>query len=210
MKKVYFVRHGETDSNQLRYVPSKDEPINQRGLLQAETFARRIENLDVDLFIASDYTRALQTLQPIIDKNKAPLRIEAVFGEVFDPTSIHGKPDVDQCVVDYRVKRDAGLVDDTWRQEDGENLHDVFERILVAKSVLEKEESQNIVVMTHGFFSSLLSSAILLSADKPTETWYELAQKLRISNTGITLWTIADERQWNLVTWNDHAHFADN
>lgn len=209
MKKIYFVRHGETDSNHFRYVPAKDEPLNQRGLLQAEIFAQRIENLTVDLFVSSDYLRAQQTLKPIIKKNNARLEIEPVFGEVFDPTSIHGKPDSDPDVVDYRALRDAGIVSLDWRQEDGENLHDVFERILIAKSFLEKEESKNIVVMTHGFFYSLMSSAILLSATSPNEAWYNLAKKLRVSNTGITLWSI-DEQQWNLIMWNDHAHFADN
>lgn len=210
MKKIYFVRHGETDANLHDYVPGKSESLNQRGFVQAERLADRIENISVDFFVSSDYLRAQQTIDPVMKKVKNSLNIELSFGEIFEPTSLHGLPGADDRVKQHRIYRNENVENSEWRMEDGENFHDVFIRITEAKIFLESQESQNILVTSHSFFICLFTSAVLLSSQSPTKEWFNLAKKLHISNTGITLWTVNDESEWNLITWNDHAHFADN
>ncbi len=210
MKKIYFVRHGETDANSVGYVPGKGEPLNQHGFSQANRLAERVENLEVELFVTSDYLRAQQTLNPIVKTREATPSIEATFGEIFEPTSLHGLTDLDERVISHRRDRNFNVENADWRLEDGENFHDVFARITKAKEYLEQREENNILVTSHSFFIMLFTSALLLGAKQPTQEWFNLARKIHISNTGITLWTVDTELQWNLITWNDHAHFADN
>ncbi len=210
MKKIYFVRHGETDANLLDYVPGKSESLNQHGFLQAEKLAERIENLSVDFFVSSEYLRAQQTINPVMKKNEYSLNIESAFGEIFEPTSLHGLSGSDERVKEHRTLRNGNVTNNEWRMEDGENFHDVFTRITHGKKFLETRENQGILVTSHSYFISLFTAAILLSLDSPTKEWFNLTKKLHISNTGITLWTVNDQNEWNLITWNDHAHFADN
>ena len=92
--------------------------------------------------------------------------------------------------------------------EDGENFSDVISRVNVARFMLEKDSAQSILVNSHGFFIQLFTATILLDAHTPTDAWFKLACRLKASNAGITLFTISDN-QWELVTFNDHAYFAE-
>ena len=45
---LYFVRHGETEANKHELIPSKEEPLNEVGHLQALRLAERVSNLEID------------------------------------------------------------------------------------------------------------------------------------------------------------------
>lgn len=208
-KKIYFVRHGETDSNVQRYVPSEVEPLNLNGFAQAEVVASRVKGLDIQKMYASDFLRAQQTAEPIaLSKNIIP-DIAPIFGEVMEPSSLFGISEADERVCLHRSNRNGNVENPNWRQEDGENFEDIFTRVQHAKSLLEKDESDSILVVSHSFFMMCFASAILLDAQVSTNAWHDVASKLKISNTGVTLFEYGEERGWRLIMWNDHAHFAE-
>jgi broad specificity phosphatase PhoE len=208
MKNVYLIRHGETDSNLHHYVPNKLEPLNARGLTQAEELAERVAHLDIDQLVSSDFLRAQQTIQPIAVAKNLPVITVSAFGEVLEPTSIHNVPEAEEAVVLHRKNRNANVENPDWRQEDGENFSDMFARVQLAKQFLEESTSSNILVTSHSFFLMLFVSAILLKPKKATFDWHTVASGLKVSNTGITLLT-EENKKWDVVTWNDHAHFAE-
>lgn len=209
MKRIYLVRHGETDSNVERYVPSKDEPLNLNGFAQAEVVASRVIQLDIQKIYVSDFLRAQQTAEPIaLSKNLIP-DTAPVFGEVIEPSSLFGILEEDERVLSHRKNRNGNVENGAWRQEDGENFEDIFNRVAHAKSLLEKDEAETILVVSHSFFMMCFASAILLNAEGPTNAWLNCASKLKISNTGVTLFEYEEVRGWQLVLWNDHAHFAE-
>lgn len=208
MKHMYLVRHGETDSNLLRYVPTKLEPLNARGLAQADVVAKRMASLDIDQLIASDFLRAQQTAQPIAALKEMSIITIPAFGEVLEPSSIHNVNESEDVVLEHRKNRNGNVENPAWRQEDGENFTDIFARIVEAKKYLENSIAQNILVTSHSFFLQLFVAAILLKVDKPTNDWFTVGSILKVSNTGVTLLT-EENGKWRVVTWNDHAHFAE-
>ena len=72
-KKIYFVRHGEIDSNIERYLPTKIESLNLNGFVQAEFVASRMKGISIQKIYISDFLRAQQTAEPIaLSKNIVP------------------------------------------------------------------------------------------------------------------------------------------
>lgn len=61
-RKVFLVRHGQTDWNALGLWQGHDGPgLNQTGREQAESAARRLANTDITALFSSDLPRALET-----------------------------------------------------------------------------------------------------------------------------------------------------
>jgi probable phosphoglycerate mutase len=207
-KNIYFVRHGETDANLHEYVPSKEESLNEKGFLQADVFAERVKSIEFHKIITSDFVRAQQTAKTIASIKNITPEIIPVFGEVLEPSSLFGVFDTDERVQAHRRDRNNNVEDASWRQEDGENFTDVFLRITQAKKLLMEDASESIMVVSHSFFIQLFVAAILLKNEEPTNDWFSIAKTLKLSNTGITLFTV-NEGVWKLIMWNDHAHFAE-
>jgi broad specificity phosphatase PhoE len=65
MKNIYFVRHGESEGNQLRLYQSAETSLSEKGNSQAKLIADRFTNIEVEIIISSDYIRAKQTAEYI-------------------------------------------------------------------------------------------------------------------------------------------------
>lgn len=64
IEEVYLVRHGKTEWNQTgRRQGQLDSPLSQRGRMEVERTARRIESLPVDGVFSSPLGRAIATAQ---------------------------------------------------------------------------------------------------------------------------------------------------
>ena len=186
-KKIYFVRHGEIDSNIERYLPTKIESLNLNGFVQAEFVASRMKGISIQKIYISDFLRAQQTAEPIaLSKNIVP-DVAPIFGEVMEPSSLLNLSEEDEQVLLHRKNRNANIENPAWRQEDGENFEDIFTRVRHAKSLLETDDAETTLVVSHSFFMMCFASAILLDIQTPTREWYNLAFKLNTSNTGITM-----------------------
>lgn len=85
--RLFLVRHGEVPANrELRYVGSRDEPLADSGLKQAEGLADSLAPLPVSAVYASPLRRAEQTGRRIAEAREVPLLLEArlreqAFGE---------------------------------------------------------------------------------------------------------------------------------
>ena len=64
--KVYFVRHGSTNSLENNISQPNQEPLNEKGLSQAKELAKRFSHQKIDLIISSSHLRAVQTAQAIL------------------------------------------------------------------------------------------------------------------------------------------------
>ncbi len=208
VKKIYFVRHGETDGNLHEYVPSRLEPLNVNGLQQAELCAERAGSIDFEKLFASNFLRAQQTAGPIAALKKLPIIPLETIGEVEEQSSLFGLSDYDERVIQHRISRNSNVENSAWRQEDGENFSDIFQRIDSTRKFLEQETAESVLLVSHSFFMQLFAAAILTGATEPTDLWFKVGCCLKVSNTGITLFTV-DTDKWRLVMWNDHAHFAE-
>ena len=53
--KIYIVRHGQVPHNALKMYSNENEDLNEIGIKQAEDLKNRIENLNFDNIISSEY-----------------------------------------------------------------------------------------------------------------------------------------------------------
>ena len=66
MTTITFVRHGNTDwNNKKRYQGHSQNPLNAKGMRQAEEVAKRLAGEPWDMLISSDLLRARQTAEII-------------------------------------------------------------------------------------------------------------------------------------------------
>ncbi|WP_169790402.1 histidine phosphatase family protein [Lentilactobacillus farraginis] len=71
MKKIYFVRHGQTLLNQFRRMQGwVDSPLTKKGEQQAAAAGEKLKNIKFDLAISSDMMRAIHTLDIILENNQ--------------------------------------------------------------------------------------------------------------------------------------------
>lgn len=66
MTKLYLVRHGETTDNAAHIMQGQTPgELNQKGIKQAEEVAHKMVNASIDVFVASDLRRSIQTCEII-------------------------------------------------------------------------------------------------------------------------------------------------
>jgi len=65
--KIFIVRHGETDSNKLRFLQGQkiDDSLNQEGIRQVNELAEGLKTQHYDVIFASPLKRAFETAQII-------------------------------------------------------------------------------------------------------------------------------------------------
>ena len=209
MKKIYFVRHGETEGNVGKFFQTSDTKLTEKGHEGAKAVASRFKHLDVDAIFASPYVRAQQTALHISEEIGVPVETLVPLHELLQSISVRGKEWSSSEGQQYIEARNRCFFDSAWERDGAENHIRVLERIREAVTFIENHTSQNIVVVSHGLFLNLLSTYLLLGKSINSSTHKTLSESLHLlSNVAITEF-IFDGTNWKLFTWNDHAHFAE-
>ena len=209
MKKIYLVRHGETDANINKTKQPPHQPLNDTGLHQAARVAERTTGIDFDVLIASDYLRAQQTAKAIAVANKMSIETSELFREAKGPTQFFDRPHDDPDFEAYMKQQKEHRNDPDWHFADEENPLDLLKRAKDALQFLVEREEESIMVVSHGLFLRTLTMQVLLSDKMNPDLWYGGAGfSMKMTNTGINVFTY-DSGNWSLFTWNDHAHFAE-
>ena len=80
--RFFLVRHGETAENiQMRYLGTRDEPLTEKGLLQARQTAGALSQLAIQAVVSSPMRRARDTAIEIQQACGVELRLEARLAE---------------------------------------------------------------------------------------------------------------------------------
>lgn len=207
-KRVYFVRHGETVGNVKQIVQSPKDQLNENGLMQAAKIAERSRNISFQKLISSDYDRAKSTAEAIAQANGLTVEYSSLFRERLGPSQFFDCLHNDAKFQAYLEQQKELRNDKNWHFADEENQNDTSERALQALRFLEEQEDQEIMVVTHGLFLRMLVMQVLFNKKMSADIWYDTAGNMTTTNTGITV-CICENGLWKLLTWNDHAHFAE-
>lgn len=78
---IYLIRHGETDANAERVFQLPDNPLNARGVAQAESLGERLRDEPIALIVSSDYERAAHTARIIARFRGAPVELDSDWRE---------------------------------------------------------------------------------------------------------------------------------
>ncbi|PIR38017.1 MAG: hypothetical protein COV34_02930 [Candidatus Zambryskibacteria bacterium CG10_big_fil_rev_8_21_14_0_10_42_12] len=214
MKKVYFVRHGESLLN----VENKDQgpegALSEKGREQAEFVAKRFQNIPVDIIVSSPYERTRETTDIINKDLHKKITHSDFFGERRSASRFFGTRHDDPEYLEVRkLAHEKWLEDPTWRHEDGESFQDVKERAQKSLELLESLEEENILVVTHAGILRAIIAVVIFGKDLTYEEHAKLHLTLVSNNTGITLirrgtHPIFKVERWALIAWNDHAHLG--
>lgn len=215
MKTVYLVRHGETNANLAKTWQDPFDELSPRGFLQAENLATRLQELYFDLALSSSYKRAMQTAEVIQKRTGLVFTYSDNFVEVKNPSSTIGikqEKAPGNKIFEYLQARDSAVDKDNFRFEDEETLAELIKRGRAALVELTKAEATSILVVTPGTIMRTIVNLVLSQHDTSrlaADIFYG-GRFMQTVNTGITVLNYDEETElWSLLTFNDHAHFAD-
>jgi len=211
MKKIYFIRHGESEGNKgpVHQVPTC--LLTEKGREQAAFIANRCAKFPIEVVISSALNRAKETAKIIVDKIGKPLEISDLFIERKGPTEQIGKLRNDPKVlaIGKTIKENFSIKG--FRFSDEENFDDLKNRAIRALAFLRDRQEENILVVTHDFFMKTITAYAVFGEKLTAYECEQFFRGLRIENTGITILEFNDkepEPLWQLWIWNDHSHLG--
>lgn len=200
--KIYFVRHGSTDSLEKKISQPNNEGLNQKGQNQAKELAKRFSDTQPDLIISSPHLRAVQTAKAINEN----VQISELFAETRKPKEVIGKSkESEEIKTIFKKIGEMYTIDPSWHYSDEENFEDLKKRGLEALEFLKSQNKENILVVSHANFIALLAGLMLFGKEFPVEVSLKLKNFLRPSNTGVSIFVYENEK-WKLLCWNDTSH----
>lgn len=211
MKKIYFVRHGESVGNAGSFHQGPNTELSEHGRKQAEFVAERFRTIPIDKIWVSTYDRAKQTAEIINKVVQKEIEISELLVERIKPTVMINKEKHDPTAKEIEKLTEANFHDPNFKFEDGETFAEMKTR---AMSVLQKcieSTDENILIVTHGIFLRMLCACVILGEELTSHQYWKFYQTLEVENTSVTLFKRAmwrGQEQWYLESWNDSAHLG--
>lgn len=212
MKTIYFVRHGESETNTGNIWMGDDTGLTKKGVKQAEYIASRCEKLSIDVIVSSTLQRAKETAGIIKNKINKPLEYSDLFAERKWPSEQLGLPKNHPKSDEIKRIIWGNFSLPEFRYSDEENFIDLKERIKKALIFLENKPEENILIVTHGFVMRIILAYAVMGEELTAIECDQFIDKFHTKNTGLTIMYHGktDKRtKWHLSVWNDHAHLAD-
>ena len=151
-KKIYIVRHGQTDFNLQNIVQGSgvDSSLNERGLVQAKAFFDYYKNVPFDKVYTSALKRTKETVKGFLDLG-IPGEALSGLNEISWGTKEGFKitPDEDQYY--HYMLRQWQLGNTKLKIEGGESPDDVVKRMQPAVDhIMANTNEQTILICMHG------------------------------------------------------------
>lgn len=208
---VYLVRHGETLWNhEGKTQGAKDIPLTERGVLQAEILAERLEMEGISKIYSSGLKRAFQTASIIGDKLDLPVEKKQGLNEI--NFGIWEGLTRQEIGLNYPGQLESYRSDFGFAPKNGENLRSLQVRINTFLDCLIDDygnTDKRILVVAHAYPIRILIMT-LMGLPK------ELIWRYQLSNTGISIIRIKSQLNFEndstysessyLLCLNDTAH----
>ncbi len=190
-KTIFFIRHGQTNSNLTQTIQSPDEPLNTNGKQQVELLAARLARAKSKFaftkIVSSDFLRARETAEAIAKATGVPVEYSPLFHECLHPSRIWGlnvdHPDA-LSTIGSLIKR---YHDPLFTYEDGETFTQARNRASRALAHLLEMDDDCIAVVSHGNFCTYLFN-VAIHGDAVTS---EILERMPayMGNSGIVKFT---------------------
>ncbi len=171
---LFLVRHGEVDYNREGIIlGSTDQPLNERGLKQAEETAEKVEDLNINIIVSSDLKRAKKTAEIIGNKIGILVVSDPVFRER-NYGDIEGKKKEDLKKMYAQHMDQSGRIMILEHDYPGaERVDDFYDRIIRGiGDLLERYGDKKILLVTHaGIFRVLYAYSHNIPYNKARETY---------------------------------------
>ena len=161
-KKLFLVRHGQTELNKKGVIQGKiDSPLTDKGINQAIETANRAKDLNIDILIASDLGRAVQTAGIISDEigvsitKTDPSFRERDFGKADILTFTEAAEAYPQFVNEDGI---FNLYNDF---PESETVKDFYNRVVNSiNNLMSEYANKNVMLVTHAGFLRMMYAYI--------------------------------------------------
>ena len=200
-KKIYVVRHGQTDFNKQGIVQGSgvDSSLNGKGRAQANAFFEQYQHLPFEVLITSKLLRTHETMNSFIQKG-IPWEQNEWINEI--GWGIHeGKRNTEAMHLEYKKMIQQWLNGNYQaRLEQGESAQELGDRMTAFLDHLKHRNEQQILVCSHG--RAMRCMMALMKGGTLSDM-----EKYKHSNTGLYVVNWIDGRfQFELE--NDTSHLA--
>ncbi len=155
---LYLVRHGQTNSNsQGRYIGAFEDELSLYGVSEIEKSKKLIGAVCFDKIFSSERSRAIESAKILVDKEifcDGRLN-ERDFG-IFENMTY--KEICDKYPMDQKSWEENWIY---YKIPKGESVKEVYERTVSFMKMLEKENYENCLVVSHGGIIRLIYCYIL-------------------------------------------------
>ena len=151
-KKIYIVRHGQTDFNLQNIVQGSgvDSSLNRQGRLQAEAFYNTYKAVPFDKVYTSALKRTKETVASFLDQG-IPWESLAGLNEISWGTKEGFKITPEEDEYYHYMLKQWQLGNTSLRIEGGESPEDVVKRMQPALDhILAQTDEKNVLVCMHG------------------------------------------------------------
>ncbi|TAE73868.1 MAG: histidine phosphatase family protein [Bacteroidetes bacterium] len=164
MKKIYLIRHGETDFNRLGMVQGSgiDTDLNELGRKQANAFFEAFKHIPFDKIYTSALKRTHQSVQRFTTELQIPHHILTGLNEISWGLKEGRKPSAEEDIAFENILQRWSSGDLEVAFEGGETPLQVLARQKEAlKIILSQEEEKNIIICMHGRAMRILLCELL-------------------------------------------------
>lgn len=137
---IYFIRHAESP---FIFGAERERPLSNKGFDDSRKIADKLANIQFDQFISSSYTRAIQTLEPLVNQSEI-----IIYDELREKT-LKGPYKLEKNIIEEAIKQ--SFLDVHYKLEGGESTREAQERsIPIIKEILKNDSLHSIAIGTHG------------------------------------------------------------
>lgn len=162
-KKIYLIRHGQTELNRLGIVQGSgvDAELNDTGFRQARAFFEHYKHVPFDKVYTSSLKRTIQSVQDFLEMGLPHEAISGLNEISWGKNEGHKVSPERDAYYNYMIEAwSKGEVH--LRIEGGESPLDVFERQKPALDlILSRKEEENILICMHGRAMRILLCQLL-------------------------------------------------
>lgn len=199
---IYFVRHGESALNQDKKYQFEKTPLSTVGKSQAEKLAWQLTGIKFDLMMASPLFRAMQTAEILNKVHNCRIVKNNLLHEIRRPSIISGKAKDDPEAIAILKEVHDKYADPSWRHSDEETAYEIIERAHHVLADLTSIDAENVLVVTHRLFISVMVASMLFEEDISPVTLLRWLKFSDMDNAAVTLCQYTGKQQWKLISWN--------
>ena len=209
-KLIYFVRHGETESNAQGIRQGPEGHLSGKGRGQVAETARRFPKHKgkPQVIIASPFERTKETAEIIGRELEMDVEYSDLLVERKNPSEIIERKGEDRDVRSIVDRIDKSFHEDNLRYSDEENFIDLKERARELLDYIKSRPEERIIMVTHGIFLRMVVCYMFYSDALTASEYNKISYFNPIDNAGIAItqyiphWFKKDE--WRLIVWNDN------
>lgn len=140
IKKLYFIRHAHSP---FIFGKERSRPLSEEGIEQSKIVKSNLDNIEFDLFLSSPYRRAIQTLEPLVDKT------EIVIMEDLKEKRMKGDYKLSKMELNNSIRK--SFIEKDFKLNGGESTQEVWDRsIPIINNLLNNDNYKNVAIGTHG------------------------------------------------------------